>query len=352
MIVYLVVSLFVCFLATMAQKKDKFSYVFVIIVCISLFSGLRGATVGSDTDNYFVYFRRIISSYGSLLEIGLHSYEIGFSSIVKITWMITHNYQCIMLVFSFLTNYLIIKRIWDYKELNSFTYMVFLYLMLCFPASLNIMRQYLAIAILFYFSRYLGKKRGTFIFLVAVILASMVHTSALIGIIFIVLYSMAYNNLSIKSIVISIFCLIIVIVFSSVLSSYLDKYSVESTLVTHSIGAGTLLRLPPLIFFVLLLFRRKLYDRDEVSYENTKYITFLYSVGVILSIFGSFYYQANRIGMYNLIFEIPFIGMICRNNRYRQLYTLYYFIFALFMFISKTYLNGEGGIFPYVFFFD
>lgn len=349
---YIPMFLVTILLSKIAQKKNSFLILFMAIITVSLIAGLRGSDVGTDTNAYLVYINRISNGLSNLNILGINSSEIGFYVIVKSVYCLTQSSQCVLAFFAFATNYLIFKRIWDFKDDISVDLVVFFYLLVLFPTSMNIIRQYLAIAIIFFYSRYIGSTKGNVLFSIACIVASTIHVSAMLGITFLLIYNIIEKKQSAKRIILCVLGVILTIMVVSYLSFYVERYSAFFSYDSPTLSPIIIIRLLPLLAF-LFVFKNRAVSWFKDNQRNViRFITIAYFIGICLSLIGSFYSQANRIGMYNLVFELPFVGYACTNNRYRKLFLTYYIMFAIFIFAVKVYSGGEAGIIPYSFYWN
>jgi len=175
-IVYILLFVFVILFGYIGEKRESKSVVFSIVFILSLVAGLRAYSVGRDTISYVDIF--------SYAEKGQFEYiygEEGFKYFCSFLTKICENPSFIFLVIAILTNLLIVFRLYDFRHQASFTWMVGLYYVLFYFMTLNIIRQFLAVAIVFYASRYL-KNNKYLRFLVAIGIATLFHTSSLVGI--------------------------------------------------------------------------------------------------------------------------------------------------------------------------
>lgn len=140
------------YLEKIKQKKlsNKKMILWILILVLSILSGFRGYDVGTDTKHYTRIFNFIY--YG-----GTSSLEFGFVYSTEFLMNIFKDVQYLFFIYAFFTNAFIIHRLWDFKNVASFSFMCFLYIGIFFPESMNILRQYLALAIVFWGTRYLDR---------------------------------------------------------------------------------------------------------------------------------------------------------------------------------------------------
>src|SRR5699024_10351989 len=100
-------------------------------------------------------------------------------------------------VLAFATNYLIVKSLWHFKDKVNFTLSTFLFFTIYYFQTYNITRQWLAIAIVFFAIKYLFSNKYIK-YLLIVLVASTIHSSAIITLSFIPLHVWVTRKLSKK----------------------------------------------------------------------------------------------------------------------------------------------------------
>lgn len=136
----------------LAELKDNKLFLVLGVVALSLGAGLRNDNVGLDTYQY-------ISAFKTNFSVIWLFKETGFREISRLLMnAFSGNTTCLLLLYAAVTNALILYRLWDFRKDCSYSYMAFLYITLHYMNTLNIMRQYIAIAIVFFATRFLEKK--------------------------------------------------------------------------------------------------------------------------------------------------------------------------------------------------
>ena len=129
------------FFANIADRRKKKIYIYFSILIFSLVAGLRGISVGIDTEAYYYAF---INDFPYSWQFE----EIGFRYMSNMLINIFKNPLYLMIIYALITNSLIINRLWDFREKFNFPFMIFLYGFIFFIETLNIMRQFLAISVI------------------------------------------------------------------------------------------------------------------------------------------------------------------------------------------------------------
>lgn len=336
-----------CFAKT-AEITKKVPYVYLTFLTLALVSGLRGVTVGLDTAGYIESFQNIAA--GRLdLAYGL---EWSFRYICYALTYVTKEPQLILLFFALISNGLIVWRLWELREYISFGVSVAVYYVMFYMMSLNLMRQFIAVSIVFFATRYLLKGQNIR-YLIFVVVASLFHQSALIGVLFIYFSVTTWkfltkNQKSFLIVVAAISPLIVAIVYQNLLqyASYFNELT---------FGMGLLIAAK----FCLLVFSLFFLDRTEPSGhtaqgEKLRRITICaYITALLLTSLGYAWRFVDRIGLVFYIFESVYIGYIFKQKSTKKNFLIKVTVFALFAYLFVGNIRGNGqGQNPYLFFWQ
>lgn len=183
-IFYLLVVLLSAALARISENGKSKAGLVAATILLTIVGGLRAYTVGQDTLGYkegIEYFY----TYGAITWKQAFSVPYGvFTSVVLHIW---NNYSFVLLVESLITNACFAIRLWDYKHSVSLSFAMFVYASTMFPLSMCLTCQMLAVSLVFYATRFL-EQRKPLLFCVWLVVAALLHTSALIGVLFLVYY--------------------------------------------------------------------------------------------------------------------------------------------------------------------
>lgn len=319
------------------NKRNNFFYCVVMFFILFLISGFRANSVGTDTAGYLNIFHNINYS-ADWSEMFSYSVEPLFFLLNKIAFLFSKNSQSIVILSSFFINFFVIKRIYTSSENPWLSIYLFLTLYI-YPQSLNGMRQYIAIAIIFYYSKYISE--GKFIkFILGVIFATGFHMTAIFSIPFYFIRYIKFKNSTIiklligSSLVVVFFEYIVEIVFVLFPSYTIYQESLFS-------GGGGIrdIALSLLILCMGLLMRPKKIGYSVYN-ELTMYMI-LYLVTSILMLSGSANI-INRIGWYFQIFSILYIPMIINRVLDKKLKTIILYIIICFSFLLNIYLLSSN----------
>lgn len=339
---YLVIFLSIC-IAVRAEKNNNIRWVFGVIVLLSLLAGFRDYSVGTDTYTYYRTFMNIANG-------GLSILEVGFVMVSRFLMMLFGDARALFVIYAFVINGLIIRRLWDFREYCSFGFMCFLYVTMFFPQTMNIMRQYIALAIVFFATRYIYNRKYIW-FILGVLLASILHTSALVSI-FLIIPNYYFNGRGITKkkvalTMILIACIPIINRGIIYLYNVYDRYFGEASI---GLSLLSLLRIGTIIVFAFLAINYKNYFwNKKIPKREFRIVTLIYIISVGITIIGNIYEYVGRVSIYFIMFEIVFAAMLARyeKNKKFKLFSMIYVFLALYFLIIKTGYLGENGIMPF-----
>ena len=334
-----------------AEKKNNKKMVFLLALAISLLCGLRGPQIGVDTRSYYNYFLNVQYSGYSF------GTDTGFSFICKILLELFNKPEILILIFAIITNFLIIYRLWSFRNIASFSTMVLVYLVFQYPYTFNIIRQYLAIAIIFWASKFIEREQN-WKYILCNIIATTIHASAIIGFGYLLLIQ--GSKAKKKKYKIFKYGLAIVVAILSVIVMHgkMGKYLVYFNNSTYF--EFSLLTVYKIICVLIILAFSKANLNKKFSITKSKEyiplnksIAILYLVGLLIGSMGMFFQYMNRIGFYFSVFEMPFWGQVTKsiNGPNRRFYKLLLYIIIVYYYIM-TLVTNVNGILNYTTFFN
>jgi hypothetical protein len=341
---YLLCIVFTFVLAVIAEKSQKKAPVYIIATILSLFCGLRGTSVGVDTANY-------ITNLTYIRERGIlfGGSDIGYSLLSYIMMGYFDNPHYALLVFAAITNTLIILRLWEFKESSSFTMMVLIFLIFHYPYTFNIVRQYLAVSIIFWGTRYL--ERGSYLkYLCFVAIAASMHTSAILGFLLVFIpFGFERFKLTKIRLVGLLGSVLLIIIGFSVFQSNFDKYTKYFQESETSVHLITIVKTLAVLLVIVAnrLFKNKMFSYSYCkTHPMRKEIPIIYTCGLLLSSFGMFHSFMNRIGFYFMMYEMPFWGQAILARKNRIIFILIISLMLIYSF-QATMLGGADGLIDY-----
>lgn len=338
------------------MKVRKF-YIIAFAMIFGIVSALRNVTVGVDTRLYTILFGQMGYSYDfvhskyplyEMLNVGLHH--------------ISDNPQILTACNSILITICISLGINQFSK-NTFL-SGFLYVSLYFYFySMNISRQYLALGILLVAVIRLFKNKPIHFFILY-IAAVLVHSTAIVGGIFYVIYKIKWNIKKyaiLTFVVISSFLLYdklieLFIRFFPIYGGYFSENSNGVTLLSQSEGNKILLTFFYLIYLILGIFiSYKYQDKLDIKFE------FLTAVMIISVVSGLIFSKNILIGRIELFFTLYIIFYIPEVNYYLSklfskslndqkiyLYLLNFFVLAISV-VPMVFqlMKNISGVVPY-----
>ena len=338
-----------CFLmAWWADKWNNKRYIFWIALALTLVSGLRKNTVGIDTRNYYNMF----NSLTSISSAGKGWNDPYFYKMVYLLMKIKHDPYFVILVISAISNFLMVYRLWDYRKFSSYKYAVMRYITLFYFFSFNCMRQFLAMAIVFWATKYL-EEQDYIKFSLYVIGSAFIHVASLTALAFIILDAFKWNSLDKKSkniIRLSVLLLPVYIAISLNVSSGRQDQYLSST---SALSDYSSLLLKVLLFIAVVIttlkdhniFDLTVLDKNENIRRNS---LLFYLIGLLLTGLGYRFNHFERIGYFFYIYATSYLGIAANEKKYKLIFRLV----ILFIVIRAFYLNCLGdsmGQMPYLF---
>ncbi len=340
MILYFSIVILSIIIAYTAEKRNSVTWMFSSVISISLLAGLRDLSVGTDTYTYFRIFNNLANEGTSFVEP-------GFAFICRLLMELLGDARALFIFFAFIINILIVGRLWELRDRASFGYMFFLYVTIFFPQSMNILRQYLAVAIIFYATHYLEKFQYIRFLILNVVAFTIHFSSAIVLVLILPYYYVQTKGITKKKILLTLLLIGLTPVILWIYILVYGEYEVYLESTSENIGLLVVFRIGLIILFALLMKIPNTHLPNSKKREDLfKVISTVYIIAVALSFMGSFYEYVGRISIYFMIFEVPFAAIISRMEKKRVFNILYTFL-ALYFLIVKTGILGESGIMPY-----
>lgn len=352
-IIYIGVLGIISLIAKNAERNDNTLRARIgcmtIVIVLSLLLGCRNISVGIDTNVY----ARMFEVKGNVNWV-----EIGFAYLVKALMSIRPTYTFGFWSIGFITNLFFILGLWNYRDIAKFKYTIPIYYILIFFSTMSGIRQWLAVSIVFYFSKYvLNEKTNLIKFIVALVVATSIHNSAIVGLLLITplilkkattWYSTAFKMLLIMALpVASMYSSRMVL---SKYGAYLDGYSS-----TTSIGVMIPVRLALMCLIFIFEHQRQATLGEAKKQPSLGVLAFIELVALLLTSTGYFMRNVGRIGWIFTSFTPVFYGMtmtarttkksIVRLLKYLIIVIVLYYLFGILT--SKTSM-----IVPYKFYWE
>lgn len=353
---YLLVGLISYILAARSEnctnKNKALFYAILTGVALSILPALRAESVGIDTELYVPIFTEALKGGNTQRLFG---WDPGFAFIVKLLLTVFPSEQALLAIAAFTTNLLIVYRFYELREYASFKICVLLYYALIYSCTYNIFKQFTAIAIVFYATRYIGKRK--FIHYTAlVLLATMIHQSAMLGFGFIIFNALSWKRITAKRLLGCMAFLVIapvaIVGAMAVASKRIDYYFENTSL---NVGFVIFVKIAMLLFSMKwslsigLQGGKKNVQMPQEGIMSMRAIRMIYGAGLACIFLGFVFPYMDRIALYYLMYEYVYWGVLYKKNRNNGMVFLF-IMFALLTLMLDLLSSGNGHI-PYSFFF-
>lgn len=356
---YLVLAVLSFAITNSAQKYEKKHLLWIPIFLLALVAGLRDSTVGVDTANYLEMI-----PYHDRMELQAVDREYLFYYIAVGIFRIFGDVQPMFFIFGLLIYALIFFRIWDFRDTANLGIAAAMFALFYFGGTMNTFRQYIALAIAFYMTRYLRQERYLLYF-AGVVTAMLFHISAIVCLIFPAFYIGLHWKYTFRQIL-YLSCLVIgsipaAYIFLNNYGSYLDD--VKET----DFGLMSVVRLIMLAGCYILCSRpgqrqtalsaqshsigletEAVIHPSKSVFADSSSFRFIFIVslfGMVLGLASAFIDFASRAGYYFRIFDIVFWGMVFQKKQMDL--SLRLFLLLALAVLGAYSLWTYGGIIPY-----
>lgn len=201
------ISILFAFFAKKSKNRALFfAFSLISILVPTILAGLRDYSVGIDVKNYIMFgdYWQGASSAGSLWEYIKNSFISGkieplFSVLMGVIAKTTGNFRVFLIVVHLIIMTGMYIGAFRQREHADPVLVLSLFYLIFFHHSLNIMRQYMAMAIIFAFLKDVELKRYIR-FGIVVIIATLIHSTAILAFGTIALHLILYGNYKIGGI--------------------------------------------------------------------------------------------------------------------------------------------------------
>lgn len=341
-------------IANLAETKNKKKYLLYIILLWTFIAGVRAVDVGLDTKQYYKIFNLIATNDSQIWWYGI---EASFVHIVEALLFVWNNTTVPFVFMAALTYALVLFRFWEFRNIGHFHWMVFCFFIMHYFASLNISRQFCAVAIIFWGTRYLCKRKYG-VYLVTVLIGCLFHKSAVLGLLFYMFEFFYWKTLIIKQKLFIIAGLLALPICGCYILSNLSSYYKYLQLI--EVDVGVVLPIKLLLFVVsqsgiTSTVLRYYPNGDTIQQDEIRDLSIqirkvriYYLSGILMSFLGYFYSFVDRGALVLYIYEAVYFGIILKVRNDRSIFKL--IVFSLFILIFIIGLIGDGhSVIPYRF---
>lgn len=344
---YMMILAVALWLGWIAEKKNKKVYLYVVIVILTIVAGFRGENCGVDTP---AYYENIIRAFPYPWKFR----EEGFRLIANLVMDKFGNPQIVFVLCAFVTNALILMRLWDFKDEASFGFMNLLYILLYYSNSMNIMRQYMAVALVFYGTRYLKKKKV--FFMLFIIMSLSIHRASLlaIGYLGIALWRGFTKRQKM------IFGMPMFLIFGTSLVYLKEYWKSDISAYLEQVVGNVNITYFYLFFCTLIVWliyklnvgvkmRPYLSPIKESNVKIDSSVVLYVLIGLAFNALSMFFAFVGRTGLYYAIYDIVFWGIACKEFKNARLNKVLIMIYAVYVF-ALVIIRNDIELFPYEFF--
>lgn len=345
------------------RKAVKRALVAMALLLPSCLAGVRDFTIGWDVLLYGKGWFEKSCEYNSLIlfleKANEYSIGIGYAAINYCVSRVTKNFHIFLFVYQLIQLCIVYYTIKPLKKEISIVFAFFVYFFSYYNLSLNILRQIMAVMIVFFSYRYI-LKRKPIRFVLTIAIAYTFHSTAIIGL---VLYPInwALNNKSLKMLSkiaiivggagVSVGYQALLTVFAKVGVLSIERYS--HYVAETEVGGRYIRLLYWLIIIILILWKgRKCIEYNNKSLTLEMYMTMsgIFSLIAFLGGLGIV-----RIAYYFDVFQILFLPILVQKlpftlekKKTKGSYLVIGAIIVTFWLFNYIIRNG-GNTYPYVF---
>ena len=281
------------------RKKLNNYMVILLIVFLTIISGFRYTNYyASDEYNYRVAAMAMEGSSINSIRIGIQ-YEWIFELLKWITANVFHDSQFLIFICAFITNISII--LFFKKCARPFWFSIFLYV--CggsFFTSMNIMRQYLALAIVIW-CYLLARKKKIVGYILLILLAAGIHQSA--WIMLPMYFLLRKGKIDVSFFIILVVTLVVMMKFETVMTFILSGSSTYEHYINDLLNDGYGVKLLRILAWLLpylfvILFHKTICHRFHLEY-NLIFATILAACISVIS------YQYVFVARLDTYFSVP-----------------------------------------------
>ena len=282
---------------------QKFFF-YALLISIVVITGLRSQYVGTDSLPYFLSFSEL--NHMTFTEAYNTRFDAGYVALVRLVGYLSLSPY----VFFFVTSILSFSIAFFFLRKYSSCVFLSILIFFCLKYALfsGVIRQSLALCILFCGIPYLLKGKNIY-FILFVVLATLFHESAFVGISFLILNKIKFNK---RTFIIFILTAIVLAFFNNIIwfvieKLHIDAYAVYATSRYNVAGSNVFVDfvirvLPGLLVLALTQDVQKIPLSKE---ENFFYMVCLTYIGVSIIAMSSLIFD--RLGFY-YSFSVPIVA--------------------------------------------
>ncbi|WP_449132873.1 EpsG family protein [Senegalimassilia anaerobia] len=349
---YLLVVFLSAALARISENGKSKAGLVAAVVLLTAVGGLRAYAVGQDTLGYkegIEYFY----AYGTTMWN--HTFSVPYGVFTSAVLHIWNNYSFLLVIESLITNAFFAIRLWDFRHTASLSFAMFVYAATVFPLSMCLTCQMIAVSLVFYATRFLEQKKPL-LFCVWWAVGALLHTSALIGALFLIYYLFSSKSKSRSQFAAKMFASVALLFLAAYAGSRLvDRYARYSV---NESSIGLMVLAQAAVLAIAYFASRETANAAPVEHngaaqpKGNRMSLVFYALGVLASASSYVIANAGRIAYYFTVFApVVFGGFVKGARKVKARFCLGCFLIAWFLFYTfYAYLLHTGlGIESYSF---
>lgn len=319
----------VCEKVRFKSKKISFFVIYIFSILVGIF---RNEFLGVDVLNYRSHFYSL-RQVGLLDSLKYGDSDWGFFLFSKIISLFTEEYNTYKAVLYIITFTIVAVIIYKQSRYPAISFMVYFGLGF-WGYNFCILRQALAISICFWGFKF-AKDRQLIRFIICVIVATLIHSTAII---FIIIYPIINTKINGISMTKRFALMIIAYVFGKLGLPFVYHFfhTDYSTFIIQNQGMAKLIMLLCIIMFIQLLIVNIPFSKKE-EYDAAFISVYTQIVSLFFSLF-------TRMTQYFILFLVLVVPEVCEKKKNTLVNLIFVFIFTIMYFLM---LDGMS-IVPYV----
>lgn len=362
MLPYFVVFIVVIILSVCADnvydKSKKISYLFsgIAIVILCYFAGYRAYSVGTDISIYGLWRYNAAGLYNNLFSY-LSVEKFGTEYLYHgLNYVINHmegSFQTFLFVLQLIPTGITFYIAYKQRDKGTFWLYITTYLFIWFNSSLNILRQTPAMFIMLYAFKYIEEKKYVR-YLIATIIASMFHSSAMLCIIMPIIQ--VFSQKKNKYIYLTILVTAIYLIYFSLdtLSGTFANLPIIGSYASY-LEEGKQVNFKwyfAIIKLIMIAFNISYFKKVENEGKNNLLVYYLV-LDFVFYCASAFIRYGYRLSYYFVpywIIFIPRIDISLKKPKVKTTYRLFIIALLIAYWIVRYKVAGYDGTIPYMFY--
>lgn len=350
---YILIMVITCTLSSYADKHNKKASLVFIVVFLTCVAGFRDYRVGIDTTSY-ISFVENINARGNL--------EPLFRGLIYLTHVLGMD-RFLLIILAGFTYGFFFAHLWHMRGRVSIAWAAFVFLSLFYFETFNIMRQMLAMSIVFYGTKWLEQHKY-WKYAIYVVVASLFHMTAILSIIMIYFDMLTWKTMPRRTTKLMKFYFVVTPIAFGVLLFFFVKSGLLNTIESKAYyffnprfnaadqGIGLMLFVKLFLIITIFLpatlnkivhrsYRRRIVGNNlKISDDNTfAFWMISVSIGVLLSFIGYRFSNMDRIAYYYTMMQMPLYAVVIRKRK--QYLSAKVLIVVVCVYTYFSYLSGS-----------